>query len=238
MIQKLSLTAKDTGDTVDPIQPTRSPSSQDLAPQNGKALIRIVVEAVIMICCIAVVPFVVYVDAVVFGFANTEESIAEHFHNGLLFVVCLMFAIGAVKYPMLRGYLVMVVTLFACLFIRELDFLFDHVWHGFWVYPALAILIVGTIFVRRNKTTVLRPMLQHYETRSGTIMYVGFFLLIVFTRLFGTSELWKPVMGADYDAALKGIIQEGTELLAYMLIAYGACLALLTSFGEGVDAKD
>ena len=122
--------------------------------------------------------------------------------------------------------------------IRELDSVLDNVWHGFWVYPVSVVLVVGAIAAYNNRATILRPMLQHYATRSGTMIYVGFFLLIVFSRLFRTGSLWEAVMGLSYDRKFKGVIQEGTELMSYMLITYGSCLAFFTTFGESVKADD
>ena len=222
---------------MDPILPNALSSSEKRSSSDRRALAWIALESILFICCIAAVPLVVYVDAAFLEGVTTEDSITEHLHNGLLFITCAVFGIGAVKHATARGYFLMAVTFFTCLFLREMDATFDAVWKGFWVYPVLATLVGGTFAVSRYKGTVLRPLLRHYATRSGTMVYVGVFLLIIFTRLFGTSALWEVVMGVNYDAKFKGIIQEGLELMAYMLIAYGSCLALLTSFGEGDNSK-
>lgn len=200
-------------------------------------MLRIALEGVLFACFIAAVPMIVYIDAVVFENQVSEESITEYMHNGLLLVTCLVYGIGAAKYPALRGYLLVALTFFTCLFIREMDSTLDKVRHGLWLYPVIAVLIVGTIFVVRNRDTVVRPLLQHYASRSGAIIYVGIFLLVFFSRLFGTGALWEPVMGENYDPAFKTVIQEGIELMAYALTAYGACLAILTSFGASASDR-
>lgn len=207
--------------------PTANTQAQDHA-----ALQRILAETAIFICCVIAVPLIIYIDALFLPNINTENSITEQLHNVMLLVACGVFGIGAFKYPTLRGYLLLATTLFVCMLIRELDALLDKISHGFWVYPAFSVLTIGTFYAYKNRKTILRPMLRHYATRSGTIIYIGLVLLLFFTRFFGTGSLWEAVMGSSYDDSFKGIIQEGTELLSYTLIAFGSCLALLTAFGE------
>ncbi|WP_349237600.1 hypothetical protein, partial [Sulfitobacter sp. 15WGC] len=79
--------------------------------------------------------------------------------------------------------------------------------------------------------TTLLPMLHHLQTRSATFVYIGVVLLLFFSRIFGTGALWEAVMGAAYDPQIKTTVQEGTELLAYLLIAYGAVLSHLHGYG-------
>lgn len=45
--------------------------------------------------------------------------------------------------------------------------------------------------------------------------------LLVFSRLFGMGSFWKLVMVDNYMYMVKSMIEEGTELLAYLFILYG-----------------
>ena len=45
------------------------------------------------------------------------------------------------------------------------------------------------------------------------------------SRIFGSGSLWSELMMGDYQAGYKKIIQEGLELLGYVLIVYGSWLA-------------
>lgn len=170
------------------------------------SLCAIAVETLFLIAVMAAVPFIVYLDAVILAASISENSITEYLHNFLLLVAMIAFAGGAIKYPQMRGYLLMAVTLFSCMFIREFDSTFDKIVHGFWVFPMLAVLAGGTILVVRHRDTVVVPMLHHLQTRQATFVFIGVLMLIVFTRLFGTGSLWEPIMGADYNAAYKSTI--------------------------------
>lgn len=198
---------------------------------NRTKLWLILTEGLLLICVILAVPLVVYLDTLVLGATIAENSITEYLHNGLLLVSIVAFGVGVVKQPLLRGYLLMVATLFSLLFIREFDAVLDRIWHGFWLYPAVAALIAGAILVALNRATLVVPLLQHYQTRPATFIYIGMLLLAVFTRTFGTGSLWEPIMGDDYQSTYKTIIQEGLELMSYTLIAYGSVASSIAGFG-------
>ncbi len=119
--------------------------------------------------------------------------------------------------------------------IRENDHFLDQIWHGFWKWPALALGLTGLSLILRFRGTLAVPFLQQFQTRSGTFMYCGFLLLVVFSRLFGTSALWEPVMGSAYDPRIKSIVQEGLELLGGGLICYGAIIGVFQRFGLDMD---
>lgn len=54
------------------------------------------------------------------------------------------------------------------------------------------------------------------------LLITGVMLLLVFSRLFGMGSFWHNIMGADYVREVKIIAEEGTELLAYCLIAFAS----------------
>ena len=64
-------------------------------------------------------------------------------------------------------------------------------------------------------------MINFSITKSFTCVAVGLLITILFSRLFGTGQLWQAVMGEDYRSLYKSIIQEGLELLGYVLICFG-----------------
>ena len=74
----------------------------------------------------------------------TENSITELMQEALILISAILFWVGAWRYPTVRSLLVLFAGLFGCMFIRELDALFDKIFHGFWIYPAL-LLSAGTI---------------------------------------------------------------------------------------------
>jgi hypothetical protein len=185
-----------------------------------------------LIVLFALVPVIVYLDTNVFAETMSEESLTESLHNGLLLVAIVAFLAGLRRNPDARGYLALATTLFGCMFLREYDMIMDAIWQGFWKVPAVAVLGVGITITLRNRGTVAVPFVQHMQSRQGTFVLVGVLLLVVFTRLFGTGALWEGVMGEDYSPAYKAAIQEGLELMSYLLIAYGSCASYLTNFGR------
>lgn len=184
-----------------------------------------------LMALLILVVLVVRLDVVVYGDSISEASFTEALHVLFALATGLIFVWGAARYAQARGYLVLVATMCGLIVIRENDYLFDYIWHGFWKVPALALGLAGLAIALRHRDTLAIPFLQHFQTRSGTFMYCGFLLLVVFSRLFGTGSLWEPVMGDAYDPRIKGIIQEGLELLGSGLIGYGAILGLLQHFG-------
>ena len=191
----------------------------------------VIAEFALVCLLVALVPVTVYLDTAVLGDGVTEDSLTEHMHNTLLAIAAGIFMMGAYQHVGMRGYLTLAATLFACMFLREYDAALDRIQHGFWIYPALVTLAVGSFIAWRNRGTTLLPMLHHLQTRSATFVYIGVVLLLFFSRIFGTGALWEAVMGAAYDPQIKTTVQEGTELLAYLLIAYGAVLSHLHGYG-------
>ena len=219
--------------TLDQLPPTpqRQPKS------TAHKLIAIGLEFVMLAVLIALVPVIIYVDVTILSDSVSEESLTEFLHNALLFVSIAFIVTGAFKFPPARGYLLLVATFFSFLLIRESDALFDHIWQGFWKIPGTGVLIVGTVLVYRNRATLTEPLLRHFETRPATFIYIGVLLLLIFTRLFGNGSLWEAVMGSSYNSSYKAAIQEGLELMSYMLIAYGSLISYIGRFGLSHSQK-
>lgn len=197
---------------------------------NATGLLKAVAELIFLCLLLAAVPLVVYLDTNVISDQMSEESLTELLHNIGAFIAMVCFYRGAQTHPDKRAFLVLGGTLFAILSIRELDFLFDNIVQGFWLYPALAVLALGILIAWRNKGTFIAPMLHYLTGREATFVYLGFALLIIFTRLFGTGDLWEGVMKDSYHPGVKAAIQEGLELLSYLLIAYGSVTSLRAGF--------
>lgn len=183
------------------------------------------------------VPLILMLDTNVLGDAMSEDSLTERLQVVLIVISTLIFATGTALHNGLRGYLGAVATLFACMAIRENDSVFDKVYHGFWLIPALVALAVGAVFVWKNRRGAGAGFVRHLSSHSGAFVVLGVLILIVFSRLFGTGAVWEGVMGDAYDPAVKAAVQEGLELLGYFLVTYGSVLSLIAGFGTPVQTQ-
>lgn len=188
-------------------------------------ILRATAEFLLLAVLTAAVPLIVYVDSVVLGNGVSEYSMTELLEDVLLLFAAVEFLVEAWERPDARGFLVLAGGFFACMLIRELDFLFDMVHHGFWLYPALVTAVASVVVAIMYRRTVLAPMAAYADTKSCIYVSIGVLIVIVFSRLYGSGRLiWSDIMGTNYRAEYKTIIQEGLELFGYVFISYGVCL--------------
>ncbi|WP_299355734.1 hypothetical protein [uncultured Shimia sp.] len=206
-----------------------TPHSKTSLPK-GQTRLGIFLEFLGLAAILIAVPLIVRVDLVVLDTRLGEQSITEYLHSAALGVSCLLFLLGARQYPERRGYLVLLACFLLILFIRESDALLDKIEHGFWKYPALVVLIAAGWLARVYRKTIRIPFLDHFEARSFAYFLTGLFIVIFFSRLFGSSVFLKDALGENYSSWTKTIIQESTELLGYLIMLFGAFLSYLHDF--------
>lgn len=88
------------------------------------------------------------------------------------------------------------------------------------------------LYFYRNVHAVIRGLAGFIAQRHFSAVIVGMVLLLVFSRLFGIKELWQLAMEDNYQRVVKNLAEEGLELIAYTIIAFGnvmVCLGLTTS---------
>jgi len=191
----------------------------------GVRLLHSLEEALLLAAATVAVPLIVYTDSIIIGNGVSEYSITEVMQDALILLSMILFWNEAWRCSQSRGFLMLVGGFFACMFIRELDFLFDMVHHGFWLYPALLTALVCMAYTMTCRKTVLGPMAAYADTKSGVYVYVGLLIVVLFSRIFGSGRLiWIDIMGSDYKGEYKTIIQEGLELFGYVFVFYGSCL--------------
>ncbi len=201
------------------------------APERRQVL-RLLIEGAALVVAVALVPVVALVDITILGDGIKDAGLTETLQVVLVALSALMCGWGVRHLPEARGHLWMLTTLFTWMMIRENDSFLDQIFHGLWVYPATVVLCGGGYLVWRNRATYLTGTLRHANCRPGAIMIVGLVLLIFFSRLFGTGALWEAVTDQSDAGDIKTVVQETTELLAYVLIAFGAVTSRLASFGQ------
>lgn len=165
----------------------------------------------------------VYVDMMLFQ-RVAETGVTETLQHALVLVTASIFLYRAFVLPDQRGFLLLVAGFFFVVFIRETDGFLDAVRHGFWLYPALVTTLVFCVLAARCRQTILEPMLAFAHSNQGVILSIGLAVLLVFSRVFGTGSLWEVILSDRSTAVLvKTVVQEGLELLGYLLIFLGAC---------------
>ena len=178
-------------------------------------------EILIMILVAITVPMLVYLDMVIF-FGNVRElSLTEASQLLLLGVSTIFFASGALRLPQRASYLWVMTFLSLLICIRESDGLLDMIVHGFWLYPAIVCIVAGLMIIWRNADACSAGFLRHFSTRHGTLVFFGLFALIGFSRAFGSGDLWRPILADGYTPSTKAAIQEGLELLGYLVFTLG-----------------
>ncbi|WP_127112089.1 hypothetical protein [Shimia sediminis] len=202
----------------------------DLLSTRRQTRMGIVLEFLALALVMISVPLIVRFDLVHLGTNLSEQSATEYSHNIALTLGCLLFASGAVKHTHKRGYLILVSGFLLTLVIRENDAILDQIDHGFWKYPAVLAMIATGVLVWRHRDTLRDPFLDHFESRSFAYFLTGLFIVLFFSRLFGSSVFLRDALGDNYTPWIKTIIQESSELLGYLVLLMGAFLSHLHRF--------
>ncbi|MCE0495624.1 hypothetical protein [Vibrio salinus] len=167
-------------------------------------------------------------DCYFFGPVINEASITECTQQILLAISTIAFFRVAIENPQLKHAALLISGFFLVLSIRELDFLFDYIKHGFWVYPALLVTAIAIYYAAKGGMNTIHQLARILAYPDMKVLIVGVMLLLVFSRLYGMENYWQSLMGDDYIRAVKNTAEEGIELLCYFLITVSA---VLTQFG-------
>jgi hypothetical protein len=172
----------------------------------------------------------VFIDVRWMNDAVHETSFTEIAQEGMLLIIALLYFTRAWRQVPLRPLYVLVGGFFSCMLIRELDFLFDEISHGSWVWFAVAItlLCVGTAL--RQPRRIVSGLAAYLRHPGWGMMCAGMLTILIFSRLFGQHELWQHLMLDGYNRTVKNMAEEGCELLGYSLCLFSTCRYL---FGVG-----
>lgn len=159
----------------------------------------------------------IWLDVGAFHTDLLETSFTEIGQELLLFCCALIFLRCSAKAGQ-KGFSLLAAGFFACLLMRELDGLFDPISHSAWCWPFMAILLwslrQGLAADRRADT--LAALGRFVRTPSFGAMVSGG-IVLVFSRVFGMGELWHQILQGGYARLAKTMVEEGLELLAYMI---------------------
>ena len=168
------------------------------------------------------VPALALVDAQLIGSRSSEASATEVAQELLLLISVVLFLSAAARSLEMRPILLLAAGFFASMLVRELDYFWDKVAHGFWIYPAIMVAAIAMISVRQQPTPLLSSWAKYAQTKSYLLVSAGLLIILVLSRTFGSQLMWRPILG-DGDVSLtKTVIQEGLELFGYLFVFWGA----------------
>jgi hypothetical protein len=178
--------------------------------------------ALIVLAIGIIVNLALRIDYVLIGGELSELSVTEVLEQLLLLTSSLSFLYMAKHTSQVKHAALLISAFFAVMLIRELDFWFDMITHGAWVYPAILVAGSAIFYAIKNGKQTLDQIAYILASPHMNLLITGVMLLLVFSRLFGMGSFWHNIMGADYVREVKIIAEEGTELLAYCLIAFAS----------------
>ncbi|WP_410515877.1 hypothetical protein QO152_00100 [Pantoea allii] len=158
-----------------------------------------------------------YVDVVWMDNALHEASFTETVQELLLVSLAALFFIAARHRPEQRGGLTLIAGFYSCMLIRELDFFFDLIRHGSWVWFALAIALGSLAVAMRTPKQTISALADLLNHNRWPVMAAGLMIVLVFSRLFGMNALWEHLMPDHHNRGVKNMAEEGVELLGYSL---------------------
>ena len=188
--------------------------------ENIKTILSGIAEFLLAALIAAGVVGCIYLDVTVHQ-NIVEDSFVEFGQEALLLAITALFAMQAAAKR--QGGLWLVAGFFGCMFIRELDAYFDMIVHGAWKYFALV--IIAFVFFkawRLGKENTITSLAAFMKTRAFVFIFIGLLIVLIYSRLFGMGELWKAIMGIDFNRTVKNVVEEGSELWGYALVFWGA----------------
>lgn len=159
-----------------------------------------------------------YIDINILHNGISEFSLVELVQELFLLSSALLFFRGARKRPEVRGGLILVGGFLFCMFIRELDVLFDLISHGSWFWFAIAATLICVSYAVIHPRTTLRGLVDVVSWRGYAMLLAGLMCVLIVSRVFGMQVLWEHILQEGYLRIVKNAVEEGTELFGYTLI--------------------
>ncbi|MFA0413679.1 hypothetical protein AB4520_07695 [Vibrio renipiscarius] len=194
----------------------------DLDKSSSRIILKSFHTALIAIAICLLVNVALRIDYIFFGNSLGEASVTEILELVMLAISSGSFFLVAKQRPSLKHAAVLVGAFFLVMFIRENDGWLDHIAHGSWVYPAVLTAVAAIIYAAKNGKQSVTQLAVILNAPSANLLILGLIMLLVYSRLMGMGGFWKDVMSEHYVRDVKSIVEEGTELLAYCIIAYAS----------------
>ena len=176
--------------------------------------------ALVATLAVGLMVFLAYIDISAAGRIK-DASYTENLQETLLIFSSAIF-IYLAKKRNARG-LLLVAGFFVCMWIREWDAVFDDISHGAWKYIAIPTAIGFTLWaLREGLQKVFDDLAEFMSSKSYDIIVAGLIIVLVVSRMLGSKAIWMLMSGPDFKYVFKTFIEEGMELLGYMVIFAGS----------------
>lgn len=194
------------------------PLQRERAGRDARTVLTSLRRAGLLSCLTAVPVGILYLDIQWLGNGVGEHSLVEA--TQLLSLTCAVLGFAALAASRLdRRFAVLASAFFTCMMIRELDAVWDLVADGLWQYLVALVASSGLIYSLLDWREMLRGMARLLVSRDGLLLTWGLVLLLVYSRLLGMGLLWRGLLDEQYLRTFKNAVEEGTELLGYVLVA-------------------
>lgn len=186
-----------------------------------KEFLRFILYGIITIALLLLVFGITHFDFARSG-SIPELSLTEFLQESLLFISVWIF--GYLAHKEKANGLWLVTGFLACMFIRELDILFDMIFHGAWKYIAIPLAVFFIFLALRNGIQpVIDDLAGFMQKKSYPISLLSLILLLFVSRIFGSLHLVKLVSPPTCQYAMKNFMEEGIELLGYLHLFLASC---------------
>ena len=183
-----------------------------------------ILELLILILLMIVPPLFVWIDFTILKTNLSEYSLTEFTQEFLILASFIILFFKTYKNREHRGFLLLPVGLFLVMFIREGDYYWDKIMNGLWTILAVSTFLISVYIAYRQRQTIIPTLSTYWNTRGFGYLIVGLLIVLLFSRIFGTGDLWRAILKENYIGYYKTAIQEGLELLGYLIIFYGVIL--------------
>ncbi len=183
-----------------------------------------ILELLILILLMIVPPLFVWIDFTILKTNLSEYSLTEFTQEFLILASFIILFFKTYKNRENRGFLILPVGLFLVMFIREGDYYWDKIINGLWTILAVSTFLISVYIAYRQRQTIIPTLSTYWNTRGFGYLIVGLLIVLLFSRIFGTGDLWRAILKENYIGYYKTAIQEGLELLGYLIIFYGVIL--------------
>jgi len=106
--------------------------------------------------------------------------------------------------------------------IRELDGIFDKIFHGAWIIPAMFIAAIVFYRIFRSFNILKLQSLSFINTQQVVFLGVGFFIVVIFAQISGEQCVMRAVLQEHYHRYVGRFVEEFIEFLGYIILVIGS----------------